>query len=174
MVKKFLRRMILPMLLSANLCALNIYEVKHDGSDNTATMSLCGAFKIENISLEETPFGEVVVMPRELGGYKNLVVTSKEFDGKIKTCFKAGCGVVSCARSPVYKLLEARGLKKSGSVLATVSFDDQLTVIFFVSKHKRGGREIYKVNTPRDFKFTDNKYRKDFREFLIKETKRLL
>ena len=174
--KQFLRRMVLPLalLLSANLCALNISEVKHDFTDDTRVMSFCGVFKVENISLQTTPFGKVAVMPKELGGYKNIILTSKTLASNIELCFESKCEAAACKELPKYEIIESIKLKKSGSILVRVSFDGEMTVVFFVSKHKRAGRDIYRVSSPQDFKFTDRKYRTRLRDYLIAEVKHLL
>jgi hypothetical protein len=175
-IRVFPRLMVLPavLLLSANLYALSINAVKRDLSDNTATISFCGVFEIKNISVEETPFGEVASMPKELGGYANIIVTSKKLDEAVKLCHSAKCKAVKCSAYPEYKLLTARKLKSGKSVLAKVSFDEELTITFFVSKYKRGNKDIHRVNPPRDFEFTDKKYKNQVRQFLIGRTKDLL
>ena len=52
--------------------------------DGDYKITFCKLFKIENIALVKKSFGSVLEMPREIGGYKNLAITSKELDLKIK------------------------------------------------------------------------------------------
>ena len=144
--------------------------------DGDYTVSFCKLFKIENIALEKKSFGSFLEMPRELGGYKNLAVTSQDLDLKIKNVLegKAEVNTKLTCKEPVLKLVSARRIKESSSVLCQLSFEDSLDIIVFASKYKKGKKEIFRVSYPQDFKFLDKNYKARVRAFILANTKQLL
>lgn len=166
---------VLLFLPSYTFASLEISAVKKQ-QDKDYTITFCKLFKIENISLEQKSFGSVLKMPREVGGYKNLAITSKDLDSKIKDILEDRAKVNSknSCSSPVLKIVSARRIKESSSVLVQISFDDSLDIIVFASKYKKGKKEIYRVSYPQDFKFLDKKYKAQLRSFILENTKTLL
>lgn len=155
--------------------SLEVSAVKKQ-QDKDYTITFCNLFKIENIALEKKSFGSFIEMPREIGGYKNLAITSKDLDLKIKDILeeREKINTKNICSSPVLKLVSARKIKESSSVLCQVSFDDSLDVIVFASKYKKGKKEIYRVSYPQDFKFLNKKYKEQVRSFILEKTKTLL
>lgn len=155
--------------------SLEVSAVKKQ-QDKDYTITFCNLFKIENIALEKKSFGSFIEMPREIGGYKNLAITSKDLDLKIKDILeeREKINTKNICSSPVLKLVSARKIKESSSVLCQVSFDDSLDVIVFASKYKKGKKEIYRVSYPQDFKFLNKKYKEQVRSFILEKTKALL
>ena len=155
--------------------SLEVSAVKKQ-QDKDYTITFCNLFKIENIALEKKTFGSFIEMPREIGGYKNLAITSKDLDLKIKDILeeREKINTKNICSSPVLKLVSARKIKESSSVLCQVSFDDSLDVIVFASKYKKGKKEIYRVSYPQDFKFLNKKYKEQVRSFILEKTKALL
>jgi hypothetical protein len=161
---KILRAFLLPLLFfagSGNIYALEVWAAAQPKKE-TAAVNFCGLFKVEYAALRQTPFGEVVVMPKELGGYKNIVVTSKVLDEKIKTCLKGNCAAAPC-KEPVLEVAQARRAGQSKSVLVSLSLDGELALTFFLSAQKRGWR----VKGPQDLKYIDGKFRKRLRVAVI-------
>ncbi len=155
--------------------SLEVSAVKKQ-QDKDYTITFCNLFKIENIALEKKTFGSFIEMPREIGGYKNLAITSKDLDLKIKDILeeREKINTKNICSSPVLKLVSARKIKESSSVLCQVSFDDSLDIIVFASKYKKGKKEIYRVSYPQDFKFLNKKYKEQVRSFILEKTKTLL
>ena len=115
-------------------------------------------------------------MPRELGGYRNLMVSSKNLDLKIKNALTntENIKAKNTCQKPGLKIVSARRIKESSSVLCQLSFDDSLDLIVFASKYKKGKKDIYRVSYPQDFKFLDKKYKAQVRDFILKNTQELL
>jgi|GEM_PF-2656352 hypothetical protein len=166
---------VLLFLPSYAFCSLEVSAVKKQ-QDKDYTITFCKLFKIENIALEKKSFGPVLQMPREIGGYKNLAITSKDLDLKIKDILedRAKISPKNSCSLPVLKMVSARKIKESSSVLCQISFDDSLDIIVFASKYKKGKKEIYRVSYPQDFKILDKKYKAQVRSFILKNTKALL
>lgn len=155
--------------------ALEVSAVQKQ-QDGDYKITFCNLFKIENISLTEKSFGTFLEMPRELGGYKNLALTSEDLALKIKNAI-AGATKVSSKNScqkPILKMVFLRKIKESSSVLCQVSFDSSLDIIVFASKYKKGKKDIYRVSYPQDFKFSDKKYKTEVRTFVLANAKELL
>ena len=163
------------LILPSVSFSLEVSAVKKQ-QDKDYTITFCNLFKIENIALEKKTFGSFIEMPREIGGYKNLAITSKDLDLKIKDILeeREKINTKNICSSPVLKLVSARKIKESSSVLCQVSFDDSLDVIVFASKYKKGKKEIYRVSYPQDFKFLNKKYKEQVRSFILEKTKALL
>ena len=144
--------------------------------DGDYKITFCKLFKIENIALVKKSFGSVLEMPRELGGYKNLAITSQELDLKIKQAIEGGAkdNTKTTCKTPVLKIVSARKIKESSSVLCQVSFDDSLDIIVFASKYKKGKKDIYRVSFPQDLKFLNKKYKEQVRAFILENTKKLI
>jgi hypothetical protein len=174
MIKRSLVLFCFIFFLIVGLCAVDISGIEREG-DGEMTVLFCGLFKIENIDVKNTPAGEVILMPQDKGGYKNLIITSKNLDEKLKTCFNAKCAAAHCKNRPQAKIISADKLKNYNSVLATFSLDGEISATVFVSKivRKKGGVS-YRVKFPQDLKFLNGKYRAELRQFLIAGTKHLL
>lgn len=170
-----LRHLILPLFLlcGVNLSALSISAFTRE-ADGEATLSFCGLFSIQNIALENKGLGPVLVMPKDLGGYKNLIITSKDFDAQIKKCFTACSFKKTCAAPVSLKLKSAHLFKSKKGIVATLSIDGQVDAVFLVTKYRRGEKDIFKVKYPQDIKFLDSKLKERIKEVLIKEAKKLL
>ena len=166
------------LLLFLPACAFASLEVSRvqKQQDGDYKITFCNLFKIENIALNKNSFGSFLEMPRELGGYKNLAITSKELDLKIKNAIEGVSKekTKTTCQTPILKIVSARKIKESSSVLTQVSFDDGLDIIVFASKYKKGKKDIYKVSFPQDLKFLDKKYKAQVRAFILKNTKKLL
>ncbi|MBQ4493715.1 MAG: hypothetical protein II972_03860 [Elusimicrobiaceae bacterium] len=166
------------LLLFLPACAFASLEVSQvqKQQDGDYKITFCKLFKIENIALNKNSFGSFLEMPRELGGYKNLAITSKELDLKIKNAIEglAKTDTKNTCQKPILKIVSARKIKESSSVLCQISFDDSLDIIVFASKYKKGQKEIYRVSYPQDFKYLDKKYKAEVRTFVLKNTKVLL
>ena len=162
----------LPSLAFANL---EVSSVKKQ-QDKDYTISFCNLFKIENITLVKKSFGTFLEMPRELGGYKNLAITSKDLDSKIKAAIEDSSKInkrYTC-QTPSLKMVSMRSIKESSSVICQVSFDDSLDIIAFASKYKKGKKYIYRVSYPQDFKFLNKEYKQQVRSFILENAKELL
>ncbi|MBR4508901.1 MAG: hypothetical protein IKP23_05505 [Elusimicrobiaceae bacterium] len=144
--------------------------------DGDYKIIFCKLFKIENIALVKKSFGSVLQMPREVSGYKNLAITSKELDSKIKNTIEgiAKVNTKTICQKPILKIVSARKIKESSSVLCQVSFDNSLDIIVFASKYKKGKKDIYRVSFPQDLKFLDKNYKAEVRTFILKNTKELI
>ena len=144
--------------------------------DGDFTITFCNLFKIENIALNKNSFGSFLEMPRETGGYKNLEITSRELDVKIKEILedKIKVNAKTSCKEPSLKMVSARRIKGSSSVLCQISFEDSLDIIVFSSKYKKGKKDIYRVSYPQDLKFLDKKYKAKVRAFILENTKELL
>ena len=153
-------------------CALEISGFK-SYEDGAAEAEFCGKFKAENISLKAGEQDGKVEMPLDWGGYENLLLTSPILEGKIKNCLLGKCVFEAQNCEPKAEIIFSRKVSDK-SVLLKVSFDGELTAVFFLGKYKRLGKPYYKLSPATDFKFIDDKYRKSFREFVIKEVKSLL
>lgn len=153
-------------------CALEISGFK-PYEDGGLEAEFCGKFKVENISLKSDSSGGGVEMPLDWGGYENLLLTSSVLEGKIEKCLLGECALKAQNCEPKAEIIFSRKVSDK-SLLLKVSFDGELTAVFFLGRYKRLGKVYYKLSSASDFEFTDNKYRKSFREFVIKEVKNLL
>ena len=144
--------------------------------DGDYKITFCKLFKIENIALVKKYFGTFLEMPRELGGYKNLAITSKELDLKIKDAIEGSVknNTKNACQTPVLKVVSARRIKESSSVICQVSFDNSLDIIAFASKYKKGKKDVYRVSYPQDLKFLNKKYKEQVRSFILESTKELI
>lgn len=178
MWKGLMTKALIAVLLFLPCFAFAEFEVSQvqKQSDGDYTISFCKLFKIENIALEQNSLGSFLKMPLEISGYKNIAITSKDLDLKIKTALlnSAKADLKSKCKEPVLKIISARKIKESPSVLCQISFDDSLDIIVFASKYKKGKKEIYRVSYPQDFKFLNKTYKKQVRSFILKNTKELL
>ena len=144
--------------------------------DDDYKITFCKLFTIENIAFKQNSFGSFLEMPRELGGYENIALTSRELDLKVKNAIEnlASNKIKTTCQKPNLKLVSARKLKESSTVLCRLSFDESLDIILFVSKYKKGKKDIYRVSYPQDFKFLNKDYKKQVRAFILENTKELL
>ena len=166
------------LLLFLPVCAFASLEVSRvqKQQDGDYTITFCNLFKIENIALNKNSFGTFVEMPRELGGYKNLALTSQDLTLKIKNAAEDSSKLstkITCQK-PSLKIVSAKKIKESSTILTQLSFDDSLDIIVFASKYKKGKKEIYRVSYPQDFKFLDKTYKAKVRSFILENTKELL
>ena len=115
-------------------------------------------------------------MTRELGGYKNLAITSKDLDLKIKEAIEDPSKISKkhTCQTPFLKMVSMRSIKESSSVICQVSFDDSLDIIAFASKYKKGKKDVYRVSYPQDFKFLNKEYKQQVRSFILENAKELL
>ena len=162
------------LLLAAPLCALNISYINHDVKNKTAAVGFCMVFEIQNISLQETPFGAVLVMPKDLGGYNNINIISKELDEQIKKLWNVKFEAIACKAPPHYLVTQKKKIENKNTILANVTIDNRLEITVFISKHKKAGKDIYRLKLPQDFKFREEQYKEDFRRYIIEEAKDLL
>ena len=158
-------------VMACAACALDISGFRPD-DEGGAEIEFCGKFKVENISLSSGVTGKVE-MPLDWGGYENLLLTSRSLEEDIKRCFGGECQVSALECEPKAEIIFSRKVSDK-SVLIKVSFDGELTAVFFLGKYKRLGKPYYKLSPAADFKFIDDNYRKSFRNFVIKEAKGLL
>ena len=178
MWKGLMNKLFAFVLLFLPVCAFASLEVSQvqKQQDDDYTITFCNLFKIENIALQKNSFGSFLEMPREISGYKNLAITSEQLDLKIKNAIEGNFKTNSknTCKKPSLKMVSARRLKESPTVLCQVSFDDSLDIIAFASKYKKGKKDIYRVSYPQDFKFLNKKYKAQVRSFILQNTKGLL
>ena len=178
MSKGLMNKLFALVLLFLPVCAFASLEVSRvqKQQDGDYTITFCNLFKVENIALKQNSLGSFLEMPRELGGYKNLMISSKDLDLKIKNAVINAETVKAknTCQKPSLKIISARRIKESSSVLCQLSFDDSLDLIVFASKYKKGKKDIYRVSYPQDFKFLDKKYKAQVRDFILKNTQELL
>ena len=129
--------------------------------------------KIENIAYGATSRGWEIITPLDYGGYKNIFIESEDLSSKIKNCFKGECSLSKKQCKPRREIIFSKKVNDNAA-LVKVKFAGALTSVFFLSKYVKDGKVSYRLKNAADFKFTDDKYRKDTRSFIIKYTKALL
>ncbi len=171
----FAKRIAALAAFASMACAAGALEISgfRAYEDGSAEAEFCGKFKVENISLKSSSEGGGVEMPLDWGGYENLILTSPVLEGEIKNCLLGKCGAAPRKCEPKAEIIFSRKVNER-TVLLKANFDGELTAVFFLGAYKRLGKRYYRLSGAADFEFTDKKYRKSFREFVIKEVKNLL
>ncbi len=147
-------------------CALEITSFEKE-DDGEASVVFCSNIKVLNIGFEQSSYGSAVIMPRELGGYKNIIMPSETLAKNIEQCFLGKCKKIKKCQNEV-KLSIVKTKETLGrQLLVDVSFDDELIATFFVTKYMRGQDTVLRVKPPQDLKITDKKYKALVRNFII-------
>lgn len=160
------------MFACSAACALEISSFKVD-ENGDAEIGFCSKFKVENVSMAAGRQGWDVEMPLDLGGYKNLFFTSSGLEVEVKKCFRGNCMTKQTDCSPEWKIIFSKKISENSAIIK-ISFDSQLTAVFFLNKYQRSGVETYRLSAPADLKFTDKAYRKNLRDFVVKKAKDIL
>lgn len=142
-------------------------------SDGEASITFCNKIKIINIAYGASSYGWQIITPLDYGGYKNIFIESEDLATKIKSCFQGECSLVKKQCKPRREIIFSKKVNDN-TALVKVKFDNALMAVFFLSKYIKDGKVSYRLKNATDFKFTDEKYRKDTRSFIIKYTKALL
>lgn len=160
------------MFACSAACALDIssFEINDAGDGK---IGFCNKFTVENVSMVAGPQGWEVEMPLELGGYKNLLFTSPALESEVKKCFRGNCTLKLKGCLPERKIIFSKKISEN-SAIVKISFDSELTAVFFLNKYQRSGVETYRLSAPADLKFTDKAYRKKLRDFVIKQARTVL
>lgn len=175
MIKYFLTPLAV-LFLSAGLSlnALDISSFNIEEEDGEAEIGFCSLFEIENIEQKQTNLGPVLVLPKEEGTYTNISFLTPQITQKVLECFADFCQIQpSCAKEPKLKLLNAKKIGEA-RVRIEVSFDEELSAIFFISTYQKKNKTIYVLDTPQDFTFKSKKYQKKIRAWLIEVATPLL
>ena len=170
---KFFAVTLLFCLLFTSINALEISAFKTE-DDGEATITFCKTFKIENISLNKSSVAKTVVFEKDDGEFENIALLNKTVADKIISCFEGKCNLKKNCKSVPYTLTSARKAKNKNLVIAKVAFDGDISAIFLISSFQKKDKTIYRVKMPQDIKFLSSKYKKNLRNWLIKETKNLL
>lgn len=170
---KFVVLIFLFGMITSSACALEVSAFKME-EDGEATITFCKTFKIENISLNKSSVAKTVVFEKDNGEFENIALLNKNIADKIISCFEGKCNLKTNCKSVPYTLISARKAKDNNLVIAKVSFDRDISAIFLVSSYQKKNKTMYRVKTPQDLKFLSSKYKKNFRNWLINETKNLL
>lgn len=166
--------LLLLMLCARNVSALNISSFARE-ADGEATVSFCGAIAVQNIALEKVKgFGPVLVLPKDLGGYKNLKITSPALEGEVKKCFDSCPAARACKGQVNIKVKSARLFKSKKGVVATLAFDDALNAVFLVSKYQKNGKDIFRIKYPQDLSIAAPALKERVKKLLTQEAKKLL
>ena len=153
--------------------ALEISSFKLE-ADEEATITFCKTLKIENVSLNKKTVTQTVVFEKENGNFENIALLNNSIANKIVTCFEGVCDTKTTCEEVPYTLISAKKVKDKNLIIAKVSFDKDISAIFLVSSYQKKNKTLYRVTSPTDFKFLNGKYKKNFRDWLIQETKNLL
>ena len=153
--------------------SLEVSAIKTEG-DGEATITFCKTLKIENVALDKNSAVKTVVFEKDDGKFENIALLNKTIADKIVSCFEGVCDIKTACNSVSYTLLSARKAKDNNLVIAKVAFDKDINAVFLVSSFQKKNKIIYRVKMPQDLKFLSSKYKKNFRNWLIKETKDLL
>ena len=158
-------------LFFAAIPPLNALEItaQEKESDGEITLTFCNTFKIKNIALNQNSLAQAVVLPKDEEIYENLAILNADIANKIVSCFGV-CDIKKNCKVP-YALESIRKVKDKDLYLAKVIFDNDISAVFLVSSYKKKNKTLYRVKAPQDFKFLNNKYRRIFRAWLIKEIK---
>ena len=164
----FLFAMIFP---SANALEISAFETEEDGD---ATISFCKTLKIENVSLNKDSVIQTVIFEKDDGEFENIALLNGVIATKIISCFEGVCDTrTSCNHVP-YTLVSARKVIDRDLVVAKVNFDGDLSAIFLISSYQKKNKTLYRVTSPQDLKFLNSKYKKNLRNWLIEEAKKIL
>ena len=170
---KFLAIIFLFGMISSSAFALEVSAFKPE-DDGEATVTFCKTLKIENVSLNKNSVIQTVIFEKDEGEFENIALLNSDIATKIISCFEGVCDLkTSCDKAP-YTLLSARKAKNSNLIIAKVAFDRDISAIFLISSYQKKDKTLYRVTMPQDLKFLSGKYRRNLRDWLIKETKDLL
>ncbi len=165
-IKKSFATVVLCFLCAGAACALEITSFEKE-DDGEASVVFCSNLKVLNIGFEQSSYGSAVIMPRELGGYKNIIMPSETLTKNVEQCFLGKCKKVKKCQNEV-KLAIVKTKETLGKqLLVDVSFDGELIATFFVTKYMRGQDTVLRVKPPQDLKITDKKYKALVRNFII-------
>ena len=156
---------------SAN--ALEVSSLKQE-EDGEATITFCKTLKIENVYLDNSSVIQTVVFEKDEGEFENIALLNSTIANKIISCFEGVCDMRTSCRKVPYTLISARKIKDKDLVVAKVAFDNDISAIFLVSSYKKKNKTLYRVTMPQDIKFLSGRYKRNLRNWLIKETKGLL
>lgn len=160
-------------MIFSSAYALEISAFKPE-EDGEATISFCKTLKIGNVSLNKKTLIQTVVFEKDEGGFENIALLNNNIANKIITCFEGVCNLEKSCKIVPYTLISAKKVKDKNLVIAKVAFGSDISAIFLVSNFQKKNKIIYRVKTPQDLKFLSGKYKKNFRNWLIQETKNLL
>jgi len=170
---KFLVTIFLFCMIFQASHALEISSFKTE-DDGEATITFCKTIEIKNVSLNKNSVIQTIVFEKDDGEYENIAVLNKNFANHIVSCFEGVCDMRTTCKTSLYSLMSAKKAKDKDLVIAKVSFDRDISAIFLVSTFQKKNKKIYRIKSPQDLKFLNSKYKKNFRKWLISETKDLL
>ena len=153
--------------------ALEISAFKQE-DDGEATITFCKTIEIKNVSVNKGSVVQTIEFEKDDGEYENIAVLNKNFANHIVSCFEGVCDTRTTCKTSIYSLMSAKKAKDKDLVIAKVSFDRDISAIFLVSTFQKKNKTIYRIKSPQDLKFLNGKYKKNFRKWLINETKDLL
>ena len=137
-------------------------------------MTFCNTFKIKNIGLDNKTVASTIVFPKEEELYENITILNSEIVPKILASFQGVYKVTNECKKVSFSLISSRKVKDKNLVVAKVAFGYDIGVTFLVSSYQKKDKTLYRVTMPSDFKFLSNSYKKNFRKWLIEQTKDLL
>ena len=170
---KFLVLIFLFTVITSSALALEVSAFKPE-QDGEATITFCKTLEIQNVSLNKTSVVQTVVFEKDDGEFENISVLNKNFANHLISCFEGVCDKRTTCKTSLYSLMSAKKIEDKDLVVAKVSFDRDISAIFLVSTFHKKNKKFYRIKAPQDLKFLNNKYKKNFRNWLIKETKNLL
>lgn len=172
---KFLVLIFLFSMITSSAFALEVSAFKTE-EDGEATITFCKTLEIKNVSLNKNSIVQTVVFEKDEGEFENIAILNKNFANHLISCFEGVCDKRTTCKTSLYSLMSVKKVEDKNLVIAKVSFDRDISAIFLVSsyKDKNKNKTIYRIKAPQDFKFLNSKYKKNFRNWLIKETKDLL
>ncbi len=161
------------LIFTTSASALEISAFESE-KDSEATITFCKIFKIENVSLSEGSVVRTVIFEKDDGEFENIALLNNEIANKIIAGFEGVLSTRTACNKIPYTLISTKKVKDKNLVIAKVSFDSDISTTFLVSSYQKGNKTLYRVTTPQDFRFINKKYKNNFRNWLIKETKDLL
>ncbi|MBO4707004.1 MAG: hypothetical protein J5594_00365 [Elusimicrobiaceae bacterium] len=170
---KFLVLIFLFGMTTSSVSALEVSAFKPE-DDGEATITFCKTLQIKNVSLNKNSVIQTVIFEKDDGEFENIAVLNKDFANHIISCFEGICDMRTKCKTSLYSLMSARKVQDKDLVVAKVSFDRDISAVFLISSYHKENKVIYRIKTPQDLKFLNKKYKKNFRNWLIKEIKYLL
>ena len=160
-------------VITSSALALEVSAFKQE-EDGEATITFCKTLEIQNVSLNKNSVVQTVVFEKDDGKFENIAILNKNFTNHLISCFEGICDKRTTCKTSLYSLMNAKKVEDKDLVIAKVSFDRDISAIFLVSTFQKKNKTFYRIKSPQDLKFLNNKYKKNFRNWLIKETKDLL
>ena len=160
-------------VITSSALALEVSAFKPE-EDGEATITFCKTLEIQNVSLNKNSIVQTVVFEKDDGEFENISVLNKNFANHLLSCFEGVCDKRTTCKTSLYSLMSAKKVDGKDLVIAKVSFDRDISAIFLVSTFQKKNKKIYRIKAPQDLNFLNSKYKKNFRAWLIKETKDLL